>query len=126
MEPSGRPEHGNLGQPLQWFTVNQWVTGESWNQAKQLEYHLDKLLAKKTPELGLVETWMLAMLEFYRKTVKEILTERDQKIKTFSQDQNNDKALQDRSIYLLSQQDINLLSDLESYANITDIPYYNA
>lgn len=115
----------NLGQPLQWFTVNHWVTGETWNNTRQLENTLDALLEKNPKGLKLIEKWLLAMLEFYKQSLKEILTERDQEIKTFSQDQKNDIALQDRSIYLLSQQDINLLSDLESYANITDMPHYN-
>lgn len=122
----------NLGQPLQWFTVNHWVTGETWIKAHQLENKLEALLAnagqlsKNNIELELVEEWLLAMLGFYKKPLKEILIKRDQQISTYTQDQEKNKILQDRRIYLLSQQDINLLSDLESCTNIAGMPHYNA
>jgi hypothetical protein len=115
----------NLGQPLQWFTVNHWVTGETWSNTNLLENKLDALLDKKAKELKLVEEWLLAMLGFYKKALKETLTKRDLQIKTFTQGQEIDKTLQDRSIYLLSHQEINLFNDLKSYTDLTSMSHYN-
>jgi len=112
----------NVGQPLQWFTVNQWVTGESWMEAKQLEYHLNNVLVKTKPELDLVEHWILAMLGFYRQKLNDLLEKRDQNIKSLTKKQNPESILEDHSIYHLSQYKINLLRDLESYASLNVSP----
>ena len=116
----------NLGQPLQWFTVNHWVTGETWNKPNQLENKLDTLLEKKSKGLKLVEEWLLAMLGFYKQTLKETLIKRDQHIKTLTQGRGIDKTQQDRSIYLLSHQEINLFDDLKSRTDLTSMSHYNA
>lgn len=116
----------SLGQPLRWFTVNHWVTGETWSNADQLEKKLDALLEKESKGLKLIEQWLLAMMEFYKQTLKETLTKRDQQIKTFAQEQGIYKTLQDRSIYLLSHQKIDLFNDMKSLANLNSMSHYNA
>ncbi len=116
----------NLGQPLQWFTVNHWVTGETWSNSKQLENKLGILLEKEPKGLKLVEEWLLAMLGFYKQSLKETLTKKDQHIKTLTQEQGIDKTLQDRTIYLLSHQEINLFDDLKSRTDLTSMSHYNA
>ena len=51
------------GQPLQWFTVNHWVTGEAWGQSQVLLHGLACLVS--SPQHNLVEQWLLALLQFY-------------------------------------------------------------
>ncbi len=114
----------NLGQPLQWFSVNHWVTGETWSNSQQLENKLDVLLEIKPKGLKLVEEWLLAMLGFYKQTLKETLIKRDQHIKTLTQGRGIDKTQQDRSIYLLSHQEINLFDDLKSRTNLNSISHH--
>lgn len=105
----------NQGQPLQWFTVNHWVTGENWVDNQNLAIHLTRLLAKEQPAVTTVEKWILAMLGFYTPVLKETLKERDLQIETYSQDREPSIVFKDRDIYLLSHQDIDLLCDLQYY-----------
>ena len=103
-----------FGQPLQWFTVNHWVTGETWLNASQLVDGLDKLFSEIPQDLKLVEEWLLAMLRFYKPGLKALLLKRDQQIEELSKKLDIDTLLHDRSIYFLSQRDICLLKDLTS------------
>jgi hypothetical protein len=116
----------SVGQPLQWVTVNHWVTAETWCGAKKLQICLENLLLKDIQELEMTESWLLAMLEFYKKTLKEILVERDQQVEKLTQEQKIDSMLQDRSIYLLSQRKISLLNDLKSCSNLNDTSRSNS
>ena len=110
-----------LGQPLEWFTVNHWVTGEAWITAPALEQQLNKLQKNEGQKLELVENWLLAMLNFYQKALNQLLRERDQEINAFLTEKTLESALEDRNIYILSKYKINLLNDLESYANLYDV-----
>jgi hypothetical protein len=105
----------NMGQPLQWFTVNHWVTGESWVNSMEMDNYLTKLLSKELSTVETVEKWILAMLGFYAPTLREILKERDGQIEALSQDIETTSVFNDRNIYLLSQQEIDLLKDLQYY-----------
>lgn len=109
-----------LGQPLQWFTVNHWVTGETWKSSAILEQQLNQLLYSQRHNLDLVEQWLLAMLEFYKQTLKLLLKQRDQRINELSEKDHLDTVLKNHSIYDLSIIKINLLNDLESYATLNN------
>ena len=111
----------NLGQPIQWFTVNHWVTGEKWKTAEILEQLLEKLLTDNKHNLKLVEKWLLAMLEFYQQQLKHLLQQRDRKINSFLAQKKLEAVLKDHAIYDLSQTKINLLNDLESCANLNKL-----
>ena len=115
----------NLGQPIQWFTVNHWVTGEKWITADILERQLEKLLMGNKHELMLVEKWLLAMLEFYQQSLNHLLQERDQKINSLLAQKKLEAVLKDHVIYDLSQTKINLLNDLESCANLNELENYH-
>lgn len=114
----------NMGQPLEWFTVNHWVSGETWNTAETLRGYLNKLLKNECPNLGLVEQWIHSMLGFYQQQLDDLLNERDKEIKTLTQERELNTILTDRTIYVLSQHKINLLSDLESYVNLNSKSNY--
>jgi hypothetical protein len=112
----------NLGQPLQWFTVNHWVTGGSWVDGLNLENQLARVLTKELPRIETVENWILAMLGFYTPALMEILKDRDQQIDKYSRDKETSEVFNDRNIYLLSHQDIDLLSDLQYYLKTENQP----
>lgn len=107
-----------MGQPIQWFTVNRWVTGETWNTAEILAIFFNQLLESKTRNSDLVERWLLAMLGFYQQTINHLLEKRDQRLEELAQGEDIETTLKDHNIYDLSQSTVNLLSDLESYVNL--------
>ena len=107
----------SMGQPLGWFTVNHWVTGEEWESASRL---IDFISSPPYEEQdSLVETWLLSMLALSSDYVKTILLERDEVLKKYELKNNNQDVKQDREIYLLSEIPVNLMSLLNISQNET-------
>ena len=98
------------GQPLGWFTVNHWVTGESWVPASELTEKLQSI--PYDIQETLLTRWLLAMVVLYRDQLNELLECRDKLL-----NENvlaGDNILQDRSLYLLSESPIDLKIHLET------------
>jgi len=98
-----------LGQPLGWFTVNHWVTGEKWQSAKYLNKYLDSIPYDELKETRLVEIWLLSLLALSRKTVNNVLYERDIKLEKLQKKDPELDVKQSRDIYLLSEKSISLM-----------------
>lgn len=96
----------NVGQPLGWFTVNHWVTGEEWISAEILVEYLTKIPFDKTESL--IERWLLSLLSLNRNSLNALFHERD---KIINQKQSGVKEIDiknDKGLYLLSEQSINI------------------
>jgi hypothetical protein len=100
------------GQPLMWFTVNQWVTGDAWVPAEDLFNRLELSLLPKNE--GLLLRWTMTMLCLYRDELRELLIFRDRKILSMQQKNTEQNILQSRSIYELSSSSINVLDKLSA------------
>lgn len=96
----------NMGQPLGWFTVNHWVTGETWEPAASLVHYLNNIPFDQP--MSLVETWLLSMLLVSKDEVCTILNKRDQIIKEKELNADNENIMQDKSVYLLSEAAVNI------------------
>lgn len=108
----------NMGQPLGWFTVNHWVTGESWVDSEILSNYLqtipyDQLEVHQLNTFNIVERWLLALLAVSREQVKVVLHERDKILQQKEQNLAESNIKQDKGIYLLSEIPINLLDLLK-------------
>lgn len=96
----------NMGQPLGWFTVNHWVTGEHWQPADILIKRLN--IIPYNSQQTLIERWLLSFLALDNKTIREVLYERDNIIEHLQKtDKGNDIRL-DKTLYLLSEAAIDL------------------
>lgn len=102
-----------MGQPLGWFTVNHWVTGESWENAHALGDCL-KLIPYDS-QVSIVEKWLLAFLNISHDTVKTLLYKRDDIIENKIKESGDVDIKQDKSVYILSEAAISLenMLDLE-------------
>ena len=111
----------NMGQPLGWFTVNHWVTGETWESAEALIPLLKSVPYDK--QTSLVETWLLSLIVLSRKSIIQVLQARDEileqkqsKINKINSTEDFD-IKQDKELYLLSEVSINLEEVLKSNLN---------
>ena len=105
----------NMGQPLGWFTVNHWVTGETWEISKVLIKHLKSITLDS--QYSLVECWLLSLLVLSCDEVSTILYERD---KILNQKKNIAKGKdikQNKGLYLLSEVPIDLKALLDIKQN---------
>ena len=102
----------NMGQPIGWFTVNQWVTGETWKSADTLIPLLKSVPYEK--QTSLVESWLLSLVTLSRDIIIQVLQTRDtileQKQLNFNKKNTaeNYAIQQDKELYLLSEASINL------------------
>lgn len=104
-----------MGQPLGWFTVNQWVTGEEWESAEALtEYVKDIPFAAQNT---LIESWLLSLLDLSREMIIHALQKRDELIKEKQNEIPSIDVKKDKGIYLLSASEIKLKELLESKVN---------
>ena len=107
------------GQPIEWLTVNQWVTDSPWADQNDLET-LNMDISELEPD-DLLQAWFIAMISLYQQELQTLLSKRDKelsKIKSVSADTD---ILNNREIYSLSHCSINLQSQLESALSETDI-----
>lgn len=98
------------GQPLQWFTVNHWVTGEHWKEPAEIMMEIDTM--RECEDWLLVEQWLWHMIEFYRPVLETLLAERDARVNKLMSCGGREELMQDRNIYILSSQDIDLFNDI--------------
>ena len=102
------------GQPLQWFTVNRWVTDGLWLERDRLLSQLKTAVAD-TEEGGLAGRWLVALLQLYHDTLTGLLTKRDEQIQLRLKGRSMIEVLDDRDIYTLTTQSIDLQSMLEKH-----------
>ena len=100
------------GQPQAWVTVNRWVTDGPWLSATQLKEHL---ASARYPQQGLslLESWLLAMLQVFTVEVSDLLETRDQVLQSRITDIAKQPPQDDRNIYTLAIQKIDLLTKLK-------------
>ena len=102
------------GQPLQWFTVNRWVTDGPWLERDKLRSQLKTAVAD-IREGGLAGRWLVALLQLYHDTLTDLLIKRDEQIQLNLKGRSLIEALNDRDIYSLATQPIDLQSMLEKH-----------
>jgi len=91
-----------LGQPLRWFMVNHWVSGETWLESNLFD-DLLKYIPYKDQDSVLAQ-WLMVMLDLYKPEIKELLKKRDAALSGLDSEQ----CLKDRALYLLAEKNINL------------------
>ncbi len=102
------------GQPQAWFTVNRWVTAGPWCEPTELLTALDRFLAcaGEAQGLSLTERWLTHMLGLWRPQLPALLEARDARLAERSAGRPPETVWQDRNIYTLSRQPVELLATL--------------
>jgi hypothetical protein len=96
------------GQPVRWFTVNNWVCGDRWQPATNLVNQIQFSIEGGQP----VNRWLAAMAGFYQEQIIGLLYKRDQELDSARGDRIISDALSDRNIYYLANQAIDLKREL--------------
>ncbi len=101
------------GQPLQWFAVNRWVTDGPWLERDDIMDRLDR--AREGENDTATGRWLLALLQLYRAPLSTLLAHRDEQTGCHSKHRNREDVFEDRDIYSLATQRIELQSMLEKH-----------
>lgn len=93
------------GLPLQWFTTNQWVTGEHWAPATAVQARLASFRVATPGRLAPVARWLTAMVQLFQPQLHRLLQDRDQALSHLQQqhpDLSPQTLRQDRRFDILS------------------------
>jgi len=108
--PSGRLTHlvglslDGRGIPLCWFTTNQWVTGEFWQDASRLRALLPRLELRLAGPLAGVAQWLSDLVCFYQPALQDLLQQRDEALQRHCRRlrQSREQAWADRRVSVWS------------------------
>jgi hypothetical protein len=96
------------GQPVRWFTVNNWVCGDRWLEAPELVKRVRFSSDGDVP----AGRWLACLTNFYRDQIVKLLLCRDQALHQARKQQSLSDALSNRNIYYLANQAIDLKREL--------------
>jgi len=105
-----------FGKPIQLFTTNRWVTGETWRPAPQLIPELDRFDLELAWPSWPVNRWLVALFCCYRPAIERLLIERDQAVAGWREQHPGRDALEDKALEVTSSLAIDLESDVAALA----------
>ncbi len=88
------------GFPMGMFATNQWVTGESWLPATELEALVGRFSIDHAWPSWPVNRWITALMALFRPQVRALLAQRDQVVADWSDRDDVVDALQDTRLEL--------------------------
>jgi len=100
------------GYPTDLFTVNRWVTDESWLPATAIAAVLDRFAIDHAYPSWPVNRWLTAMVRGFRPQIEALLHHRDEVIEQ-RREHGLEKVLEDRSLEIIGTIPI----DVESWAD---------
>jgi hypothetical protein len=96
------------GLPERLFTVNRWVTGESWRPASEITEMLDRFEIDLSSPSWPLNRWLSAMVVLYRTEITVLLKERDERIASWEAAHPGTDVLEDRALEITSTLEISL------------------
>ncbi|MBI3211534.1 MAG: hypothetical protein HYZ47_02475 [Simkania negevensis] len=101
------------GQPLCFFTTNQWVTGEDWYKGEDILEMLPLFQIEHAYPSWVVNQWLQDLLILFRPQLIDCIKERDQLLSEKQEKKELKKFLKDQSIEMLSQIEISIKEQLQ-------------
>jgi len=90
------------GRPIRLFTVNRWVTGESWYPAGDVIAMLDRFEIDHANPSWPVNRWTSAMLRLFRPQIEWLIGERDQAMRLWQAGRPDALVYEDRELEVTS------------------------
>lgn len=90
------------------FTVNRWVTGETWYNAADVATLLDYFKIDHTRPSWPVNRWLTAMVQLFKPQIVELLHARDRTVERWRKLHPDSDTFEDRSLEVTSYLDISV------------------
>lgn len=94
------------GKPFRLFTVNRWVTGESWYPATETIAELDRFAIALGRPSWPTNRWIGACLRLFRPQVVTLIEARDRVLKSWRERYPGRDVLEDRQLEIISAMDV--------------------
>ncbi|MGF1608082.1 MAG: hypothetical protein ACFCUQ_01705 [Kiloniellales bacterium] len=96
------------GVPTRLFTVNRWVTGETWYRASDVARMIDHFKIDHARPSWPVNRWITALVRLFKPQVLELLTARDQAVAAWARHHPGVDVYEDRNLEVTSFVDISI------------------
>jgi hypothetical protein len=102
------------GRPLRLFSVNRWVTGETWYRADDVCELIDRFEIDHAQPSWPANRWITAMLRLFWPQVMTLVRARDTTVAAWQRKNPSADVLEDRRLEITSQVDVSI--ELQSRA----------
>lgn len=90
------------GYPIELFTTNRWVTGESWYDANSVIQLLDYFNIDHSYPSWPVNLWLSSMVRVYKAQIAQLILERDRSIQEWQKAHPHKNVYEDRKLEITS------------------------
>ena len=91
------------GWPIGLFTTNRWVTGETWYAAHDVWPMLERFDLQVERPSWSVNRWLTSLLRLFRPQIKELVRQRDERVRQWSIEHPDVNPYEDRRLEITSQ-----------------------
>jgi hypothetical protein len=98
----------NYGMPIRLFTVNRWVTDETWYSARDVIAMLERFELRHAWPAPEVNRWLNSLLRLYQPEIVELIRRRDAAVEARARANPRGDALEDRSLEITAALDISV------------------
>ncbi len=105
------------GFPIKMFTVNRWVTDETWYGADELIPMLDRYEIDHTHPSWAVNRWLTAMFRLFKPQMAELIRARDKKVGQWRKKYPEKDIFEDRKLEVTSEITISVDAQLRAVEN---------
>ncbi|WP_298722566.1 hypothetical protein [uncultured Ferrovibrio sp.] len=98
----------NYGLPIRLFTVNRWVTDETWFAARDVIAMLDRFELRHGWPVPEVNRWLNNLLRLFQPEIVELIRRRDDAVEARGRANPRGDALEDRSLEITASLDISV------------------
>lgn len=98
----------NYGLPIRLFTVNRWVTDETWFAARDVIAMLDRFELRHDWPSPNVNRWLNNLLRLYQPEITDLIRRRDDAVEARGRANPRGDALEDRSLEITAGLDISV------------------
>jgi hypothetical protein len=106
------------GRPNRLFTVNRWVTDDSWIDAAHAIRLLDRFHLDEARPSRWVNRWLAALLRLFRPEIEALLRQRDRQLGDWRRRHPGVDALADRRLATLSETAISIDGRIEELSRL--------
>ncbi len=104
------------GVPIGLFTVNRWVTGDTWYPARDVIAMLDGFVIDHANPSWPVNRWIGAMLRLYRPQIEALVLARDEVLAAWARSHPGRDVFEDRELEIMSQAAISVEQQIAAVA----------
>lgn len=108
------------GDPTRLFTVNRWVTAETWYPARDVIAMLGQFSVRPLHPYATVSRWISAMMVLFGPDIEDLVRDRDEKISARAKLLPQSDPLEDRGLEVISSRDISVARQIRRIRRVLD------